>query len=299
MRHSIRITLSARLVDQFGGPFSTFDRTFRDGKSALSEIVSFAKPDHPTVLRVAVEGDHKNDKTAYFIQGDWLFDPDLAEPMPVDPPKWSYDEESLEWSSDKAWLEAWERCTHAPWMLYAAARITVDPRLVVEAACTCARSSIDFVLSQSSLPREALQIAESWVTRQATDEQVRHVAERCRLDRRSYDATMTAENLAAKAAFAACQSAAAETNYHAEKSIRSAVKQRVAYARHAATAALSARGAFVSAALANGARPPRDSTVSKVHRSIDTLTVLRAAAHRRDAWLRTIGNIFGVKWGSG
>ena len=69
--------------------------------------------------------------------------------------------------------QAWAECPRADWMLGIAVRAGVDRRLVVRAACACARTSIHLVSAGEDRPRIALETAEAWSRGEASIEQVR------------------------------------------------------------------------------------------------------------------------------
>ena len=68
--------------------------------------------------------------------GDWLCDGG-APPERLRKPRWFYSRESAAWSGEREWLEAWETCADAAWMIRAAAMVADDGRPVISAALAC------------------------------------------------------------------------------------------------------------------------------------------------------------------
>ncbi|WP_340641165.1 putative immunity protein, partial [Staphylococcus pseudintermedius] len=84
--------------------------------------------------------------------------------------------EATEWvrASDKQTArEIWESCERGDWMLWIAARLEIDRKLIVTAACLCARQSLVHVRPGEERPRIAIETAERWVRGEATIEEVR------------------------------------------------------------------------------------------------------------------------------
>lgn len=61
-------------------------------------------------------------------------------------------------------------------MLWLADRVEVDRRLIVRAACACARPGLKFIPKGELRPRIAIETAERWVRGNATIEEVRAAA---------------------------------------------------------------------------------------------------------------------------
>lgn len=68
--------------------------------------------------------------------------------------------DSRMWVGRKSLRAAWRRCDRGDWMLWLAASAQVDPRLVVRAACDCARLALVFVPSDEPRPLRAIESAE-------------------------------------------------------------------------------------------------------------------------------------------
>lgn len=67
----------------------------------------------------------------------------------------------------------WDKCPRGSWLLRIASQIGVDGRLVVLAACACARESLKYVNPAESRPQLAIDAAERWTRGSATIEEVR------------------------------------------------------------------------------------------------------------------------------
>ena len=71
---------------------------------------------------------------------------------------------------------AWETCERGDWLLWLAGRIGVDRRLLVRAACACARLALPHVPAGDDRPRHAIETAEAWVRGDASLGEVRVAA---------------------------------------------------------------------------------------------------------------------------
>ncbi len=248
---ALRITLSARAVIARGFAFSPRAGSFADADVALDELLSLPPPPEPLVLRVTATGGDAVERAR--VQGDWLCDATLGEPRRIPAPVWSYTEEATAWAKARPWLEAWETCEDARWMLHAAVTVGVDRRLVVRAACACARTVLDQIPESEERPRRAIEIAEAWARGEATRDAVREAA-----------AVVYSDPASAYAAYAAADAAAATTATTDDAS---------AYAAYAA--------ANASYAATNDSYTWQDALARLteiVRREIATSAVLRAAS---------------------
>ena len=256
---------SAREVIAAGELFRPWDREFHDPGVALDELTSL-EPREPTVLRVAVGAGRPRSGPWSSVAGDWLFEPGKA-PRRLPRPSWSYSTEARGWSSAREWLEAWEVCDDARWMLHAAASVAVDRRIVVLAACACARTALRHVPEDEARPLRAIETAEAWARGEATAVQARAA---------SLDA-----NDAAAAAYAAANAAYGNAAYAAYAAAyaggdNAAYAVYAAYAANAANAAANAHAAGHSGGAMR--RVALREMASLVRSRIHTLDVLRAAA---------------------
>jgi hypothetical protein len=84
-------------------------------------------------------------------------------------------EEATKWveSSKKRTAKAiWDDCKNPSWMLWIAS-LGVDRKLLVLAACACARTALKHVPKGEERPRLAIETAERWTRGEATIEEVR------------------------------------------------------------------------------------------------------------------------------
>ena len=124
--------------------------------------------------------------------------------------------EAREWATGYSTLaEAWTACERADWLLWYAGRHgDVDRRLLVRAACACARTVLPYVPVGEDRPRLAIEMAERWCDGLATLQEVSAAAADA-ADAAAYAAADAADAAAdaayaADAADAAADAAAAE-----------------------------------------------------------------------------------------
>ena len=151
--------------------------------------------------------------------------------------------EAREWAAGYSTLaEAWTACERADWLLwYAGRHDDVDRRLLVRAACACARTALPHVPPGEDRPRLAIELAEAWCNGRATIVEVRAAA----------NAAAKAANAAAYAANAAAYAAAAYADAYAAYAAADAAAAYAAAA--AANAAADAAYAAAYAATADAA----------------------------------------------
>jgi len=123
-------------------------------------------------------------------------------------------EEAVEWVGDRDLKTAWEECVRGDWMLWLAARLKVDSKLVALAACDCAETSLNFVLADEGRPAAALRIARAWCAGEVTLDEVKVAASDANAAA-SYAASYAAD--AAACAAAACAAYAADAAYAAAR----------------------------------------------------------------------------------
>jgi len=128
------------------------------------------------------------------------------------------------------WLESlppdadpWAECERGDWMLWFAAMLEYDRKLIVTAACCCARLASPFVPDGDARPRIALETAEAWTRGEATIWEVG----------RAYPAADGAYPTAANAAYAAPANAASAAPANAAAKAASAAPANAAYANAA------------------------------------------------------------------
>jgi hypothetical protein len=133
--------------------------------------------------------------------------------------------------------DSWFACDRGDWLIWIAARLGVDRRLVVLAACDCARLALPRIPDGEHRPRLAIEAAERWARGEATIEEVRAAAS-------AADAYATYATYAACAAYAA--SAASAVASAASASAASAVASAATAASYAAYAAYAADDAYAA-----------------------------------------------------
>ncbi len=136
--------------------------------------------------------------------------------------------------------QAWARCPRGDWMLWLAARAEVDRRLVVLAACECARLALPYVPSGEDRPRAAIETAERWTRGEATMAEVRGAAAYAYAAAYAAYAAAYAADAAAYAADAAAYAAAAYARTRALRKCAAIVRRHIPW--RVVAAALAARG---------------------------------------------------------
>ena len=81
-----------------------------------------------------------------------------------------------EWLKDRDLERAWEECKRGDWLLWFAAKVGIDRKVIVRTACACAREALRFVPDGG--PKTAIETAERWCNGEATIEQVRNASDR-------------------------------------------------------------------------------------------------------------------------
>ncbi|MFA4972801.1 MAG: hypothetical protein WC683_09325 [bacterium] len=160
--------------------------------------------------------------------------------------------EAREWVGRKSLRCAYHGCKRAEWILWLAGRLGVDRKVLVFAACQCARTALQYVKAGETRPLKAIETAEAWCRGDAgvAPEDVRKAAA----------AANAAAYYAASAADAAA-SAAASAAYYAASAADAAANaaSAAAYAAYAAAAAANAASAAAYAAYAAARGSPQRS----------------------------------------
>jgi len=86
---------------------------------------------------------------------------------------------ALEWVGDKSLHEAWNTCERGDWMLWLAAMVEIDRKVLVLATCECARLFLHFFPEGENRPRKAIEIAESWAKGKASLSKVNTAEQEC------------------------------------------------------------------------------------------------------------------------
>jgi hypothetical protein len=118
--------------------------------------------------------------------------------------------EAVKWAVRKTHKRAWETCERGDWLLWIAAKLNVDRKKIVLAACACARTALKYVPAGEDRPRIAIEMAEAWTRGEATIDQARAAADAAYAAYAAADAAYAAYAAAdaARAAYAAARAAA-------------------------------------------------------------------------------------------
>ena len=120
--------------------------------------------------------------------------------------------EAVEWAKPyKTFTAAWNDCERGDWMLWLAGRSGVDRKIVVFAACQCARLALKYVTKGEGRPLRCIETTEAWTRGDATLEEVLAArrAAYASADAAAYDAAAYAAYASAASADAAAYDAAA------------------------------------------------------------------------------------------
>ena len=168
--------------------------------------------------------------------------------------------EAVKWAGRKTHKKAWETCKRGEWLLWIAGRLDVDRKLLVMAACGCARTALKYIPDGEDRPRIAIETAEAWTRGEATIDQVRSAANAAA----SYAASHAADaaSYAADAATYVAQAAADAATYAAQAADAASYAASYAAASHAVYAASYA--ASYAAASYAAARKDMAAIVRKI-----------------------------------
>ena len=117
--------------------------------------------------------------------------------------------EAFDWYDGKDSEEAWQECKHGDWMLWVAAKLNVDHRLIVLAACDCAEMTLHHVPKDETRPAEAIATARKWCDGKASIEEAQKAADAAGAAATAYAAYAAYAADAAASAAAGCGMAAA------------------------------------------------------------------------------------------
>jgi hypothetical protein len=84
--------------------------------------------------------------------------------------------EAVQWVGRRSVEEAWKECDRGDWLLWIAARVGVEHKKVVFAACQCVRLALPRVRAGENRPRKAIETAEAWCKGKAKRKDVRDAA---------------------------------------------------------------------------------------------------------------------------
>jgi hypothetical protein len=139
--------------------------------------------------------------------------------------------EARDWVAARGALtpeQLWAQCERADWLLWYAARVGVDRRAIVRAACACARTVLHLVPEGEERPLSAIETAEAWCDGRATTEQVRYA--RLAASAAAYAAYADADADAVYAADAAAAYADADADADASAERTRLVRELIPYA---------------------------------------------------------------------
>ena len=135
--------------------------------------------------------------------------------------------EARKWAAGYSTLaEAWTACERADWLLWYAGKRGVDRKILVRAACACARTALPHVPPGEDRPRLAIELAEAWCNGCATIAEVRTAANAAAV---ANAAAAYAANAAADAAYAAAYAAyaaACAASYSANAAANAAARSK-------------------------------------------------------------------------
>ena len=179
--------------------------------------------------------------------------------------------EAREWVGKKSLKTAWRQCENGDWMLWLAGELGVDRRLLVLAACDCARTALKHVPKGEDRPLKAIEVAEAWTRGEANLDQVRAAAR----------AAANAANAASAAAYAAASAASAA--YAAAYTAATSAAAYAANAAYAAAYAAADTAAWAaSASAADDARATANLEHSRLVRATIPLEVVTEALALKD-----------------
>lgn len=142
---------------------------------------------------------------------------------------------AIEWGAGRiVGPEAWNACERPDWMFWLCARAGVSRRLLVLAACACARHALRHVPAGELRPLRAIETTERWTRGEATIEEVRTAREGAR-DAYAADDAADASSAAVYAAHAAASAADSAAHAAASAVVGAVGVADAAYDRELAT----------------------------------------------------------------
>jgi hypothetical protein len=194
--------------------------------------------------------------------------------------------EAVAWVGTRTLTEAWAQCERADWMLWLAAKV-LDRKLLVLAACACARTALVHVPPGEDRPLRAIETAERWARGEATEEEVGVAVDDAYAAYAAAAAAYAAAH-AADAAYAAAYATAYATDavhaaahaayaaYAAAHAAYAAAAAHAAHATYAAYAAYAAAHAAYAAAYAATRAASLRSQADLVRREIPVEVIVAA-----------------------
>ena len=90
--------------------------------------------------------------------------------------KYNACKEAVDWIGDRSLEQAWKDCPRGDWLLWLAGRVEIDRKLLVLAACKCARTVLQYVPKSEEHLLKGFETAEAWCEGKATLEDVRRTS---------------------------------------------------------------------------------------------------------------------------
>ena len=156
-------------------------------------------------------------------------------------------DDAAQWIMDHADEDSyslWRKCTRGDWLLWTTARVGVDRKLTVLAACDCAETALRFLPSTEKRPAWVIATARAWCRSEAAPDLVR-IAPNAAC---AYACSSSADAAYAAAAYAAADATADVAATCADAAANSAA---AAYGAAAFAATASASAAVTARASAN------------------------------------------------
>jgi hypothetical protein len=176
--------------------------------------------------------------------------------------------QAIAWVGQRTAQQAWDQCPHGDWLLWVADRVGIDRKLLVLAACGCARLALEYVRPGEDRPRLAIETAEAWTRGEATREELKSVA----------DAT----DAAAVRATSAASSQAALASAYVSATAAYYATWNVTYVNAARSAAYAADAAAYAAADTVARNTMRRDCADAVRKVIAFEDVAACAGRGRD-----------------
>ena len=120
--------------------------------------------------------------------------------------------DAVRWVGERDLPTAWMQCERGDWMLWLAAKVKIDRKLVVLAACDCAELAWPYVKRAETLQaaKSCVKVTREWCEGRADIEDVRKARAYAAADYAAYAAADYAAYAAAAAAYAAAAADAAD-----------------------------------------------------------------------------------------
>jgi len=152
-----------------------------------------------------------------------------------------YEEEQYQFALSTTYEQFWETCPKGEWLLHWVVKEkSTDHKLIVHAACQCARLALPYCTDKKQRPLKAIETTEKWCRGEATSEEVKQAgnaawgvhsvagsAARSAASAGSAAAAAYAAVYAASASADAAAAAASASAYHAAPKNKEAAQQKM------------------------------------------------------------------------